>query len=87
MRGVWAFNNPSIFVVALWPDTIFSGRKNAFWVKGILDLFIELHLRISIEVICIGDLVHNGKMSAILPPSVNSAVIDESADQPVRLAL
>lgn len=87
MRGVWAFNNPSIFVIALWPDAVLSRGKNTFWIKCVLDLLIELHLRIVIEIIRIGNLVHNSKMSAIFSPSVSSAVINESADQPVRLPL
>lgn len=69
-------------MVRLGPNSILSRCKNSFGVQGVLDLFVELHLGVVVEVIRVGNLVHDSQMCSIFAPSVLGTVINECADQP-----
>lgn len=64
------------------PYSILSRCKNSLGVQGVLDLFVELHLGVIVEIVGVGNLVHHGQMCSIFAPSVFSTVINECADEP-----
>lgn len=66
-------------IIPLRPNSILSRRKNPLRIKRILDRLIQLHLRITIEVIRLRNLIHKRQMRPILPPSLLRSVVNECA--------
>lgn len=56
------------------PDSIFSRGKDTLRVQSILDSLVEPHENVVVPIIGPCNLIHQCKMSSILPPTVSSTI-------------
>ena len=79
-------HRPSLLIIALRPNAIFPRRQDPLWIERILNRLIELHLRIVVEVIRVGNLVHEREVRAVFAPALLGGVVDERLDELVGAA-
>jgi hypothetical protein len=79
-------HRPSLLIIALRPNTILARRQNPLRIQCVLDRLIQFHLRIVVEIVRVGNLVHQGQMRAVLAPALFRRIIDQRPDQLVSAA-
>ena len=75
---------PILPIILLRPHTILSRCQDAFRIKTLLNLLVQLHLRIIVEIVSPRNLIHAGNMRPILSPTAIRSVLDKSRDEPMR---
>lgn len=79
----YTLDSPSGFIIRSWPYSILSRREYSFRVQRVLDLLVQLHLRIVIEAIRIGNLVHQGQMCSVFSPTMFRTILNQSSNKPM----
>ena len=79
-------HRPSLLIIALRPNTILAWRQNPLRIQRVLDRLIQLHLRIVVEIVCVGNLVHQSQVRAVLAPTLFGRIVDQRPDQLVSAA-
>ena len=79
-------HSPSLPIIAPRPNAILARRQDALGIERILDRLIQLHLRIIVKVVRVGDLVHEREVRAVLAPALVRSVGDEGLDEAVGAA-
>ena len=80
-------HGPRLPIVAPRPNAILAWRQNALGIQRVLDRLVQLHLRIVVEAVRVGDLVHECEVRAVLAPALVRGVGDEGPDKAVGAAL
>ena len=70
----------------LRPYTVLARTQDSLRIKRSLDLLVEFHLRVVVEAVCVGNLIHDSKVGSILAPASLRCVVDQRCNEPVRAA-
>jgi hypothetical protein len=64
-------------LVCARPDSVLARRQHALWIQCVFDLLIQFHQRITVEIVGVGNLVHQREMGAVLSPAFFGSIFDQ----------
>lgn len=68
-------------LVCCGPHAILARREDTLWIKCILNLLAQLHVRTIVKIVSARDLIHQRQMSTILSPSAIRRFLNQKLDE------